>query len=282
MFSPKHFWQTLVRSISEPDYYIWLLGTKLSFSVGFFLTLFALFTLVDITIIRLREVPKFIEFVNFESAQMVERLPQGFTANYAAGKLNFSGIKLPYSFKSPKQAIDGGFSENILTLSSDENSSQNSLATLTRSELIIEGSERVPLSTTHYSLKELFGDGSVSLDKPALEFKRKQAIATLPHAANILAILSIPIWFIGMVVATLITLLLLSLLANSFSWIMGIHMPFIKTFQLGLHAIGAATLVDVIKYLVIPDTDVSLVIPGYLGIMTLVIWRLRSRIVAKL
>ncbi len=278
----NRFIMTLWKSASEPDYYIWLLGQKISNSVKFYLGILLVVAIFDVAILRIRETPAFIATMDQQSSSGVSSLPDSFTAVYSSGTLDFKGVKLPFVVESNKALKTLGVSEKLLTLTPEESPAEKTFLTLTPTQLILQGNEELPLSTTAYSLSDVFGTQTMSLDKEALEEKRSQAIESMPQAANILALIAVPIWFLGLIVATTLTLLLLTLLSNSFSWIMGIHMPFVKSFQLGLHAIAVATVVDLIKYLMLPGSGISLVIPGYLGIMILATWRLRGRVVAKI
>lgn len=276
------FFQVLFSSASDPDFYIGLLITKFRRSLGFFLTLILILAILDIAIFRFREVPKIISGIELASLQMADSLPKDFTLTYDGGVAKVKGVALPYIVKSPAIARDAGFGDNFMVFQNQKSEDPKAFAKITNTELVLEGSPSLPLKQSTHKLKDLFGNQTFNLDKTAIQYARAQFISDLPNLANILSLLAIPFWFVGLFLTTTITLALLSLFTNTFAWAMGIHLPFTKTFQLGLHAIGVATFLDVVKYLLLPASDVSLVIPGYIGIMGLVFWRLRFHIVEKI
>ncbi len=258
------FWFIFSRSASEPVYYLQILRSKFSSSLVFYLVLLLFLSIVDGAIIRLRDVPRIISALDIQTSRIVNDLPPTFTTNYSAGKLSFEGISLPL------------VKDNLIALTKEEKPTPEVIVTLMPTQMILQGTTDVPLNTRGFLWKEILGDTAFSLDKTALEEKRARAIATLPTMANWVVLAGIPVWFLILCLATTLTLLFLTLLTNSFAWVIGIHMPFIKTLQLGLHAIGIATTLDVIKFALFPSSQVSLVIPGFLGIMGLVLWTLRG------
>lgn len=270
------FWLYFTKSASEPEFYITILQKKFSASLRFYLLLLLILAAIDIGIFRFREVPRIIDSINQETASAISSLPSTFTASYSKSELTFNGVKLPHNIPSSAIAKANGFGETLITLSMEAKPAPKSFFTFTPTELIVQGTTDIPLTTQGFSYKGFLGDQPFSLSKSDLEIKQREFVVRLPQVANIFSVLVWPIWFLGLTLATTLMLLFISFLTNSFSWILGIHMPFIKTFQLGLHAIGIATGLDVLKYALFPDSRISLVVPGYLGIMVLVIWMLRS------
>lgn len=242
----KSFWQILIKSASEPTFYLYILRMKFISSLGFYLFLFLLLTFVDVGIVRFREVPRVTSEITTAIKTNLNELPNDFKLTYKDGTLNFSNPQLPYRIKGINN-ID---------------------ATLTSTQLVV--------GESNLTLKDVLDTGDFTLTKPQLSGKLQEFLNALPQITNALTLIGIPFWFISLTTTTTLTLVFLSFLTNSIFWILGIRLPFIKTFQLGIHAIAVATLLDVIKFAIYKDVSVSLVIPAYLGIMGLVILTLKT------
>lgn len=267
----RAFFYTLSKSASEPAYYFDILKTKFAFSFKFYIILLLLLSIVDVVLFRLRDVPQLLTTIESESGHMVNQLPGTLRLSYTQGTLTPTGITLPFTIYSSEALQKYSIPKSLLSLSKDELPVANTLVTLTPTRALIQSDG----GQTEY--KTIFESESWSLTKNQLEEKRKEFMTLLPTLANFMTVAAVPFWFIGLLVGTTFTLFFLTIITNSFGWIIGIRISLVKTLQLGMHAIGIATLIDVIKFALLPTTDVSLVIPGYLGIMTLALWSLRKR-----
>lgn len=268
------FAQVFLKSASEPEFYLRLLGVKLAMSVRFYLLTLFLLACTDILIFRLREVPQFISAVDQETNHILDALPANFSLVYSGQQLTFPGLSLPLYIPGSTTVKQLGLGEYVVTLTTSSEAA-NSFFTLTPSNLIVKGTPEIPINTQQFPYQDLFEEDNFSLTKTELIPLRQKIIEILPQMADFLALLGLPIWFFGLTLTTTVILTFLTLLTNAFSWILGIRIPFIKTFQLGLHAIAISSSLDVFKFLLFPGSKISLVVPGYLGIMTLVIWTLK-------
>lgn len=274
----RTFWHVLTKSTSDPAYYIEVLRSPLFFSVKFFLFLLLLLSVCDVVVFRVREIPLFITSLTKESEHALSQLPDTFTVAYTPdGKLSTQGVARPFAVASSSEFAELSGQKTFLTLTKDETPDPSSLISLTPTQIDIHSNIGLSDASRPMLYKELFDSQAWSLTKKQIEEKRTQLIQSLPAMATLFTFFAVPVLFLAMICATALTLFVLTILAHSCAWIMGIHMPFIKTFQLGLHAIAVATLVDVAKYALYPHADVSLVIPAYLGIMSLVLWSLKTR-----
>ena len=274
----RTFWYVLTRSASDPAYYSDVLRTKMSYSLKFFFLLLFLLSIVDCILFRMRDIPKLISDIDQESTHLVLQIPDSFSVAYSPnGTLTTHGITLPFTFGAGDIAKSYGSTQGLVTIAANETPVPTSFVTLTPTRIIPQGDSTSLEKPRVIVLKDVFETTPWSLNKKQIEEKRVQFIASLPKLSTILMGFIFPFWYTGMLLATLVTLFVLTILANSFAWIMGIRMPLIKTFQLGLHAIGVATLLDVVKYALLPQSNISLVIPAYLGIIVLVFWSFKSR-----
>lgn len=274
----KNFFRIFTLSASEPSYYLHVLRAPFFQSLKFYLLALLLLSVVDVAVFRFRETPALLSDLSTQANQSLNALPENFQASFTGSTLTLKNITLPYTIPATSRLQNRLNIASLLTLTASESAISSSFATLTPTQLIVTGSTELPISEARFALSDMIGSNSGSWDKKALISQTNEMINSAPQTINWLTLLAIPFWFIGLILTTTLTLLFLTLLANSFMWLLKIQIPYLKTLQMGLHAMSVATAIDVVKFMLFPGVNFSLVIPAYLGIMILVTWEIKGRV----
>lgn len=271
----KTYLRSLLGSATDPTYYLSVLTTKLSFSWKFFLVSLAIVAPMDVFIIRTRDVPKIATALKIETLAVLQALPDEFEVKYKDNKLELEGVNLPLQIRTQNKESVLGLKSNFVTLTQSDEKDESSTLTFSPTKMYVNSIEATPLSFEDVAYTDLLGKNGFSLGKKQITDIVKAFWQDAPQVITFLAILAIPIWFIGLLVSSFLMLFLLTLITNSLAWMLALRLPLTKTAQLGLHALAIATYLDVIKFVLYPGLHFSLVVPAYCGIMVIVLLTLR-------
>lgn len=271
----KTYLRSLLGSATDPTYYLSVLTTKLSFSLKFFLVSLAIVAPLDVFIIRTRDVPKIATALKIETLAVLQALPDEFEVKYKDNRLELAGVNLPLQIPTQNKESVLGLKSNFVTLTQSEERDESSTLTFSPTKMYVNSLEVTPLSFEQIAYTDLLGKNSFSLGKKQITDIVKAFWRDAPQVISLFSVLAVPLWFVGLLVSSLLMLFLLTIIANSLTWMLALRLPLAKTAQLGLHALAVATYLDVIKFVLYPGTHFSLVVPAYCGIMAIVLLTLR-------
>lgn len=268
----SRYWQALYKSLSEPSFYVVIFRAPFWWSVRFYLLSLLLLTLIDTLYIRIHQVPIWTAQVKQEATALINQLPSEAAFSYNGQRLASSGFNPPFTLKATSDLENAGFPNNLIVINGEDKADSQAFLTITPFHLYSQAST----GNNGMALNSIFDNNQWSLTREQLRSKAGETLQELSALATPALLLLLPFIYLGNLIAQLILLLILSLFASTVGWLLGIHMSLKKIFQLGLHAIVAASLFDFVAHVLFPVSNVSILVPAYLGIMVLVFLHFRS------
>lgn len=249
----KTFFQSFVKSLTQPSYYNDILSAKFSFSLKYLFFLVFLLSLVGalkfaVNVISLR--PKLPEFVDNAKKVVMDIYPEKLILTYKGGKIS-TNVKEPYYIDMPEEGKGLGLEGMHLVAidtkgSAEEYQKYNSAILLTDESAVIPDNENGNYSYKMYPLADMLKDVP---DGSFLNKTLYQTFAslTLPYIDKLpvylmsFALVAVLLWpFFGALFSLsgyMFYLLVFTLLLWVIAKIMKKNLSYGKVYQLSLHGL---------------------------------------------
>lgn len=269
----RSYLQTLQNSASDPSYYRDILSLPFWSSVRFFiLTLFLVSSMSSLWW-RLVEFPMLFSTFSKQVDTVLLQIPEDAVFYYDGQEVSTS-LKHPFVLKSTQELRDVGAPADLLAIL-DEGTSSSALLQLYPRGMVIKDPNTEKSPTIAYT--EFLPKENLTVTKKMIVENKDKALKKLPTFATYGLLLSIPFLWIALVIGNMFTLLLFTIGTQIIFWMSGIKIRYQKAFQLGLHALSIAVIVDKVARHIFPQTPFSLLTLAFFGILLLVVWELRRQ-----
>lgn len=264
----------LRRSVSDPDYYLTLLRTRLRFSIFFFITTLAILSLALLPYSAERRLPQAVEYGQIQLGALVDQVPDSTVFSLADHRLSVSGASLPIQIAATQEMQEMGVASKLIEIRPDEESG-DAFLTIGPTAVVVHsssGTEQLPYAEIDEEAV------SFSLTKPDIQNGVRQIATTLlARRWQIASILSLFFFFSHLFSGTFM-ILLYSILVQGLAWIFGAKLSYGQAARWGLHIYPIVLTLAQISLMLSPGSTFPIMSVGYLAITLLLVWNMRARI----
>lgn len=276
MHQIRQYFYSLWQSISDPEFYFSILRRATTFSlVSYTLTLLLLSTVIA-GWWRVSVLPQFLSDAEVAAESVLLQLPETATVSYRDYRVEFSGMTLPFIFRSPALLTEYGFPQHLAALT-DTETAQDALLTLTPTQLLTTTAN----NSEALSYREFAGDTTFSLDREGLRRVVRDQVAVLREHLTSIALVLVLLHWTNLFFSGFILIAFLSIVTQSLAWFVGIRLRYAHAYRWGLHIYPIAVAVEFLATLFVSENPVPLTLMTYLCITLMILWtgkRTRSMI----
>lgn len=261
-------------SLTDPAFYRRLLTTKFSYSAKYFVLYYGLLGIAAGLLVAIRDLPELNRLGQDYIYYLEEEFPDDLVLELKDNRLTATGVAQPITlpFIEPDHAPVDDLS-GLLTLSTASDSATNSLITLY--------ADRLTLNLTSENQSD-FGYDQIGADLYLDKNRLSQIVPELKRAQAEL------LWYVPFVVALGVFgvygafvaayLVLLTTVVYLINLIGARPLSFLKTYQLGLHAITFAQTASFLQYLLFRSYQLPSIFHwAFFGAMALGLYSINSR-----
>lgn len=257
--------QTLVKTLSEPKFYRYILRTKLSYSLRFFTVSLLFLTIAQALLWIFIDIPLLQKQLNRELGSALTQTPETLQVHYRNNTLTLQGVQLPFTIALLPDHKIPGLPANLLTYQNTKNSTNALITFMPQSFSFYPDSATNPMPYDQFFGKQTFDTNKTGIEKSA-----SSMLAAFPSMIATVLLVASPFLFIGNIIVTLVKVAFYSVFLQSFIWLLNVRLPYRKVFQLGLHIEIASILVGLISLMIFPTTTVPIQLMAFIGISILV------------
>lgn len=280
--SLKTFSQTIVKSLTDLNFYAEILNTQLRFSLKILLLFYLLLGAILAGIFTLKDVPRLQNTLDETRAELIANYPENLVFDWQNEQLSSNWPEpVVVPFPSTLQPLDTA-PKNLAIIDTtidDAPANANSLIYITRSKLFVNSMQG---NWTDAELKDLIENESIHIDKTHVIQTAESSKTLQNEALSFLPWLAFLLFSIGTFFFRLLSTLLNALIVQLVFQIMNKKLSYKKVFQLCLHALIPAELIYQISILTFPNLTFPMFGLAFWLIMSLVVWHLRNLHVVRL
>lgn len=261
-------------SASDPSYYKEVLRSPLKRAFTFFLITFFFLACFSSFIWRVIEFPKVSRAVGSHIDGLVNKLPDTASLSYENGKLTTQNIPLPFEMHVSEEVQEMGFPEKLASIVGEDGRS-DSFLTLQPTRVLVRLPPDDP-NTLEIPYTDIFS-GNFTLTPQMVRDNKQKVLEFLSTAATVSSLAVIPLLWLSLVLASLLTLAVLCLIAQSIAWLSGLRLTYKNTLKIGLHVLAIATLAEELIRMFLKNPPLSILPIAFFGMMGIIFWELKKR-----
>ncbi len=292
MFSMKirTYFQTLIKSISSPQYYLDVLNARFSFSLKFFLFSYFLLAIIATAFYIQFDIPHYKMIFKQNSDAIKQYYPDQLKLSWDGKELKQSGpelVEVSYPIGIPHDGLPDKLAYIDASATSIDQITKlgksNSLFAITKDTLYASRNEG---GWSPLPLKETPGfQSAFTIDKTSLAHYLGIWETIFNSSLNAFTFIYPVAFFFWIGLLRLMTLAVNSVFVYYLLRLLGKNLPYKKVFQLGMHIIVVAGLLDILTSHVIPP-NVEIGIYGvafwlYLIVVLLSLWNVKNIVLMR-
>jgi hypothetical protein len=271
----RTFYKTLIRSLTDPDYYDEVVKANFWFSVKYFLVFIFLFSALLTALFTFRTKPKLESLTKNTINDLNTNFPKNLVISISKGQMSLSGANPPLNVPIPSYLTSiFQYSPYQYLISIDPINPPNPKAMMGLSKTTFianqpDGSKE-EMSLSELKEEDLTIDRNfINMSTSALQTWIDRFWSYLPLFVFISLVLVLPI-------SVAILLIFLSILTWMLGQILSKNLSYLKSYQIGLHTITFALTVGFLQNLLLPSLSPTKFLGlAFIGASTIILWTIR-------
>ncbi len=270
----KNHIHEFIQSATDPSAYPAYLQKSLTSSLLYFCATVFWISILSLLFWRTLVFPKFLDFASKEAEYALSQVPESTVFTLNEGNLQVEGAEDPLEIESSMELQDSGYPTLLASVGENPSRAMFQFDTTTiRFTVPQDDMDETPTLT----YEDLFQTKNGSVTKQQLTDAVNSFLRESPSFATALSIILLPVVWIGVVLASLLTLAFFTFITQTLAWVVFAPIVYIKCFQLGLYAMSVSLVLEMLHVFFFPQIAFPFLTISFFGILFLVFFTMRQR-----